>query len=94
MKEIEIVVKNETGIHSRPADLFVRTAKLFESDITIKKGEKSANAKAILKVILLNVSQNDSVVITATGSDEEKAIDEIRTLIESDFTKINDAVKI
>jgi len=94
MKVKEITVQNETGLHSRPADLFVRTAKLFESDITISKGEKSANAKAIIKVILLNVSQNDNIKIIANGSDEDKAISELTTLIESDFTEINEAVKV
>ena len=94
MKKMEITIENETGLHSRPADVFVRTAKLFKSDITITKGEKQVNAKTILKVILLNVSQGDSVIITADGPDEGVALDELKVLIESDFTKINEAVKI
>lgn len=94
MKELEIVVKNDTGLHSRPADVFVRTAKLFKSDITVSKGEKTANAKTIIKVILLNVSQDDSIKISADGPDEEDAINELKMLIESDFETINDAVKI
>ncbi|MBI9105776.1 MAG: HPr family phosphocarrier protein [Spirochaetales bacterium] len=94
MKELEITITNDTGLHSRPADVFVRTAKLFESSITVSKGEKSANAKTIIKVILLNVSQNDQIKITADGPDEEKALEELKSLIESDFTKINEAVKI
>ncbi len=94
MNEIEITVKNDTGLHSRPADVFVRTAKLFESDITISKGEKSANAKAIIKVILLNVSQNDKIKITADGPDEDSALQELQLLIESDFTQINKAIQI
>ena len=94
MKELDITVKNETGLHSRPADVFVRTAKLFESDIKVHKGEKSANAKTIIKVILLNVSQNDVIKITADGPDEDAALEELQKLIESDFTEINEAVKI
>ncbi len=94
MKKIELMVTNDTGLHSRPADVFVRTAKLFSSDITISKGEKSANAKTILKVILLNVSQNDTITLTADGPDEEQALAELALLIESDFTQINETVKI
>ncbi len=82
MKELEIIVKNETGLHSRPADLFVRTSKLYESTITVKKGDSSANAKAILKVILLNVCQNDKIIITTEGSDESEAIEDLKNLIE------------
>lgn len=94
MKELIITVNNETGLHSRPADVFVRTAKLFESKITVHKGEKSANAKTIIKVILLNVSQNDEIRIEADGADEEAALEELKVLIESDFEKINEQVKI
>ncbi|MDR1506880.1 MAG: HPr family phosphocarrier protein [Treponema sp.] len=94
MKETTVVVKNETGLHSRPADVFVRTAKLYQSSVEIRKGEKSANAKAILKVILLNVCENDEVVIKADGPDEEEAVADLRALVESDFTAVNPKVRI
>ena len=44
MIERIVTVHNETGLHSRPADLFVRTAKLYESTIAVYKGDKSADA--------------------------------------------------
>lgn len=73
MKEIVLTGKNETGLHSRHADLLARTAKLFKSDITMWKGDKPANVKAIIKVILLNILKNDEIRITANGDDEENA---------------------
>ena len=94
MKEIQIIVENETGLHSRPADLFVRTAKLYDSDILVYKGEKSASAKAIITVILLNVSQGDEIRITADGADEEAALEDLQKLIRSDFTIANEQVMI
>ena len=94
MKNVTLTVKNETGLHSRPADLFVRTAKLYESAISVKKGEKSADAKNIIKVILLNVSQDNEITIEAEGSDEEEAIRDLSALIESNFTEVNERVKI
>jgi phosphotransferase system HPr (HPr) family protein len=94
VKELTITVNNETGLHSRPADLFVRTAKLHDSNIYVYKGEKWADAKNIIKVILLNVSQGEEVRITAEGADEETAISELKTLIESDFQTVNEAVKV
>mgnify|MGYP006281306489 CR=1 FL=1 len=94
MKEMTITVNNETGLHSRPADLFVRTAKLHESTIYVYKGDKWADAKNIIKVILLNVSQGDKIRITAEGSDADIAIDELKTLIDSNFEEVNEAVKI
>lgn len=94
MTSITLSVENETGLHSRPADLFVRTAKLYQSKITARKGEKSSDAKNIIKVILLNVSQGDAVTIEAEGRDEEAAISDLKTLIESNFEIVNQAVRI
>jgi phosphotransferase system HPr (HPr) family protein len=94
MEELRIVVKNETGLHSRPADLFVRTAKLYESNITVKKNSKFADAKSILKVILLNVKQNDEILVCAEGNDEYTAIQDLKKLIESDFKDVNERVTI
>ena len=94
MTHADIAVRNETGLHSRPADLFVRTAKLYSSRITVRKGEKSADGKNIIKVILLNVSQGDRIVIEADGDDETAAIEDLKTLIDSDFRTVNDRVTI
>jgi phosphotransferase system HPr (HPr) family protein len=94
MKSISITVKNETGLHSRPADLFVRTSKLYESNIEVEKGAKKANAKTILKVILLNVCENDEIKITADGSDEDAALADLKALVESDFNTVNPKVQI
>jgi phosphotransferase system HPr (HPr) family protein len=94
MTDVTLTVKNETGLHSRPADLFVRTSKLYTSSITVKKGAKSADGKNIIKVILLNVSQNDEITIEADGPDEGDAITDLTTLIESDFETVNEQVKI
>lgn len=94
MKEVTLTVRNETGLHSRPADLFVRTAKLYESKITLRKGEKSADAKNIIKVILLNVGQDNEITLQAEGSDEGAALADLQSLIESNFEQVNEQVKI
>ncbi|MDR2785898.1 MAG: HPr family phosphocarrier protein [Treponema sp.] len=94
MKSIITIVKNETGLHSRPADLFVRTAKLYQSNIEISKKNKKANAKTILKVILLNVCENDEITITADGPDEDEALTDLKMLVESDFNTMNPKVQI
>jgi phosphotransferase system HPr (HPr) family protein len=94
MKVLTLTVKNETGLHSRPADVFVRTAKLYESTIEVTKGGKKANAKTILKVILLNVCENDEITITADGPDEDAALEDLKKLVESDFTAVNSRVQI
>jgi phosphotransferase system HPr (HPr) family protein len=94
MKTVVLTIRNETGLHSRPADVFVRTAKLYQSNIGVSKGEKKANAKTILKVILLNVCENDEITISADGPDEDAALEDLKTLVESDFNTVNPKVQI
>lgn len=94
MRNVDVVVRNETGLHSRPADLFVRTARLYESVITIRKDDAKADAKNIIKVILLNVSRDQKITIEADGPDEERAAEDLKTLVESGFSEINKKVVV
>ncbi len=93
MISAEITVENDHGLHSRPADLFVRTARLYRSAITVHKGAASADAKQILRVLLLNVSPGTVITIEADGPDEQAALEDLRTLVTSNFQIINEAVR-
>ncbi len=83
MKEIVITVKNPTGLHTRPGTEFVQLAKTFESDIIVKKGEKEANAKSIVKLLKIGISCGDEITVSASGSDEDKAIEALTAYIEN-----------
>ena len=51
----EIVIKNPTGLHARPASEFTRCAAGFKSKITVNRpGEKPVNAKSIIMVLALH----------------------------------------
>ena len=55
MKEFQYVITDPEGIHARPAGLLVKKANEFASKVTIKKGEKSADAKRIFAVMGMGV---------------------------------------
>lgn len=74
MKQFNYTIKDELGIHARPAGLLVREAAKFESSIKIKNGEKEADAKRLLNVMSLAVKRGNTVTVTADGSDEEEAV--------------------
>ena len=78
----EVVVKNGTGLHARPATLLVKKASWFKSDVTIEFNGKKANAKSLIGVLSLAVTKNSPVVIAANGDDETLAVEEIVKLIE------------
>lgn len=85
---LKIKITHPTGLHARPASLFVQTAGMFNSDIQVQnltdQGEIS-NAKSILSVLTLGVCQNHEIQIVAAGDDAEAALDALKALIEDNF---------
>ena len=75
------VVKNPSGIHARPASLFVQEASKYESSITVGKvGGDAKDAKSILMVMSLGMACGCEIEIAA---DEAAAVDALVALIES-----------
>lgn len=73
MQTFVYVVKDELGIHARPAGLLVKEAKNFTSKITVKKDGKEADATRIMAVMALGVKKDQTVTVTAEGEDEKEA---------------------
>jgi phosphocarrier protein len=79
---------NPTGLHARPASDFVISAGKFESEILIGKlsnPDMKADAKSIIMLLSMGLVQGDEVEITASGADEEEAVNALVGLIESGF---------
>ena len=74
MQSFTYVIKDELGIHARPAGLIVKEAKKFASTITLSCGEKKAVAKGLMGVMGMAVKQGHEVTVTAEGEDEAAAI--------------------
>ncbi len=81
MKQIEVVLRNRTGLHARPAKVLVNLAKQFQSDINLQHGAKRANAKSMVSVLTLGAVSGSGITVQATGVDEERAIAEIEAAI-------------
>jgi phosphocarrier protein FPr len=81
MKQIEIVIQNQTGLHARPAKVLVNLAKKFKSDISLHHGGKRANAKSMVSVLTLGAVSGSDITLQANGVDEEKAIAELEAAI-------------
>lgn len=80
----ETTVINATGLHARPASEFVKAAARFKSQIRIRKVEtgKEANAKSILFLLSMGLTQGTKVELIAEGADEKTAVDSLVELIE------------
>lgn len=79
----EITVKNEVGLHARPATHFIQKANEFKSGIWVEKEERRVNAKSLLGVLSLGIMKDTTVTLIADGSDEKEAVDALAELIEN-----------
>ena len=71
MKEFKYTLTDPVGIHARPAGVRAKEAKNFESTVTLIKGDKSAKAGSLMKVMGLGAKQGDELTIQVEGPDEE-----------------------
>ncbi len=79
MKTFSYTIKDEIGIHARPAGLLAKKAKEFESTVMIEKNGKSVNATKLMALMGLGVKCGETVNITVEGTDEEKAAAEMQS---------------
>ena len=85
MKDIE--VKNQVGLHARPATFFIQKANEYKSSIWVEKEERRVNAKSLLGILSLGIVGGAKIRIIADGSDEQLAVDGLVKLVESEFTE-------
>ena len=82
--EKNITIRNKTGLHARPAAIFVQVANKFDSEITMTKGKQKVNGKSIMGILMLAAEKDSEVLIIAEGADSEEAVNELEMLLNSD----------
>ena len=84
----DVTVKNQVGLHARPATFFIQKANEFKSSIWLEKEERRVNGKSLLGVLSLGITKGTKVILSAEGPDEEDALKELESLIMSNFSDI------
>ncbi|MGM0380006.1 MAG: HPr family phosphocarrier protein [Bacillota bacterium] len=85
MQKKDVCVKNKTGLHARPASIFVKLAKTFKSEVFIQKDDKKVNGKSMLGILGMSIGCGDEITIKVNGEDEKKAIKSIYDLFENEL---------
>ena len=80
----ELVVKNKSGLHARPAAVFVQIANKFDARITVRHDDEEVNGKSIMGILMLGAEKGSLIVVEADGSDAETALVELEKLISSE----------
>lgn len=82
--EKKITIKNESGLHARPAALFVQIANKYDCEINVQKGKQKVNGKSIMGIMMLAAEKGSKISIVADGADAEKAAKELEGLLLSE----------
>ncbi|HYE74073.1 MAG TPA: HPr family phosphocarrier protein [Blastocatellia bacterium] len=88
MQQRRIVIRNRLGLHARAAAKLVRLANSYNSSVSLARvdsGQKIADAKSILGVLMLAAAQNSEVDVMTEGDDEMAAMEALCNLIENKF---------
>lgn len=85
MKTFEYTIKDELGIHARPAGLLVKEAKKYEYECTITKDGKTKKLTQLMMLMSLGVKQGETVTVTAEGADEDAAIAGLKEFFEANL---------
>ena len=88
MIETLLTFNNPSGLHARPASMFVSTCKRFSSNIKLNKDGQIVNAKSLMAVLMLGIRQGDQTVIIIDGEDEQQALTELEQLINNNLGEI------
>ena len=83
--EVDCTIRNELGLHLRAAATFVKLAETFESEITLERGDESANGKSIIALVTLAAPKGTPVSVVAEGTDAKDAAETLAKLIENRF---------
>ena len=78
----EITLKNEEGLHARPATEIAKNANQYTCDIKFDVQGKEYNAKSVLNIMSAGIKNNTQIKIICDGVDEKQALAETVELFE------------
>lgn len=70
MRSFTYTIKDELGIHARPAGMLAKAAKAMDSEITITKGDKSVSAVRLMALMGLGIKCGDTITVAVNGGNE------------------------
>lgn len=83
MYKQEVILESETGLHARPASMFVKEASKYKCDINLIKADQKYNAKSIMGLLSMGAAKGDTLIIEAEGEDEKEAVDALVEIIKN-----------
>ena len=78
-------MRNEQGLHARPAAYIVKILSRFQARVTLTYRKKTVDAKSVLGILLLAAPKNSTIIVHAVGHDVDPALQELEKAFSSSF---------
>ncbi len=85
MTEMDLLIRNQLGLHARACALFVKTAARFQSQVFVSRDDLEVNGKSIMGVMMLAAEEGSTIRVRADGPDESAAIAALQALVDGKF---------
>jgi phosphocarrier protein HPr len=78
-------IKNQQGLHARPAQMFARLAYKYKCRLDVIHGTQRVDARSPMDLLTLGVHPGNEIILEAEGEDAEEAVEALANLVDSDF---------
>jgi phosphocarrier protein HPr len=85
VSEVQLLIRNQLGLHARACALFVKTSSRFKAEITVTRDDLVVNGKSIMGVMMLAAEEGATIVVKAEGPDEGDAVAALQELVDGKF---------
>jgi PTS hybrid protein len=82
---LELALRNDVGLHARPAALLARSITGLDAEVSVRLGEETADARSVLALMALGARQGDRVEVRAGGAEAAEALQRVKDLVERNF---------
>lgn len=85
MTRFVYTLTNPMGLHMRPAGVMVKHLADVPCEVTLRCGERSANAKRIFSVMTLAAKCGEDVTVEVEGDDEQAVAEKLEAFFRENF---------
>ncbi|WP_410567904.1 dihydroxyacetone kinase phosphoryl donor subunit DhaM [Amycolatopsis sp. cmx-4-61] len=82
---IELELRNDVGLHARPAAVLVRALSAFDAEVTVRLGDQEADGHSVLALMSLGARQGDRIRVRARGPQASAALERVKELVDGNF---------
>ncbi|OZM73858.1 PTS sugar transporter subunit IIA [Amycolatopsis antarctica] len=91
---VELTLRNEIGLHARPAAQLARAVAEFDAEVRVRLGDTETDARSVLGLMSLGARHGDRIEVTATGSAAAEALRRVEDLVREDFGEPGDGPSV